>query len=70
MLKTYTISSTASRINWLHWVVSRKKTRRSFMMNSRRVTGRNRRAPATHRCHRRPAACFSAPSWALEKAAG
>ena len=47
MLKRYTSSSTASRISWLHWVLSRKKSRRSLRMNSRFGGGSQLRSPAT-----------------------
>src|SRR5438477_3684154 len=53
MLNRYTTTSTASRISWLHWVVSRKKSLTSLSTNSRFATGRKPSSVPTVQRHDR-----------------
>ena len=67
MLKTYTTTSTANRISWLHWVVSRKKSLMSLSTNSRLATGSGLSSEPTVHRHSAPRTNRSAPSCALVK---
>src|SRR5256885_2264706 len=65
MLNRYTTTSAASRISWLHWVVSRKNRRMSLSTNSRLATGSGLSTQPAVRRNNRPRTNRSAPSCAL-----
>src|SRR2546425_8718983 len=65
MLNRYTTTSTASRISWLHCVVSRKKSFTSFSTNSRFATGSGCNSAPTVQRQKVPRTNRSAPSCAL-----
>src|SRR5213595_197155 len=65
MLNRYTSTSAASRMSWLHCVVSRKNSLMSLITNSRLATGRKRSSVPTVRRHNSPRTNRSAPSCAF-----
>src|ERR1044071_6913949 len=67
MLNRYTTTRTASRISWLHCVVSRKNSLMSLSTNSRRATGSQPSSDPTVQRQIPPRMNRSAPSCALVK---